>query len=154
LEAEYHKNGYTRFWNRVRSATEKGPESPKAQTEALAFAGLVAFINECRYEEPRPALKMKHLTDLYVEGMTELGVEYSGHSTRLKERILEECPYLQACGKPGQETLLTSCEDVNFAIRKECKRNYDVESRALCDAAGVARSDSSVETTRILLETK
>ncbi|KAE8742548.1 hypothetical protein FOCC_FOCC011900 [Frankliniella occidentalis] len=146
LEAKYHLDCYAKFKKRVQQQENRErPDERRQQIEALAFAGLVSYLKEVAQSEDDafPVFSIPQLSRLYAEGMQELGYEYNVHATRLKDRILEACPFLQAHEQKGKETFISVRKDVNAAMQKliDRRRDYDAESKVFCDAAAAARDD-------------
>jgi len=75
--------------------------SPKSTDEAMshriALAELVSFINFSRNDNVMPVFKLADLANMYASRLKQMGADSSSriHRTRLKERILIHCPYLQ-----------------------------------------------------------
>ncbi|KAK3923417.1 Envelopment polyprotein [Frankliniella fusca] len=147
LEAKYHTDCYAKFRKRVKQQeNSENTDEQREQIEALSFAGLVSYLREvCENDDSTssPVFSMPQLARLYAEGMRELGLEYGVHNTRLKHRILEACPFLQAHEQKGKETLLSVRQDVSSAVQKlvDRRRDYEEESRVFCEAAVAARKD-------------
>ncbi|KAJ1519229.1 hypothetical protein ONE63_011164 [Megalurothrips usitatus] len=60
------------------------------------------------------------------------------HSSRLKERLLNDRPYLQSCGTPGQNAFISFKKDINHALRADCTRSSG-DLLALDKAADILR---------------
>ena len=80
------------------------------QIYGILYSRLIAYINE--EQELSTADKpnifyLANLAKLQSQYMRELGIEYDVHSSRLKEKLLEDCPYLQAVERKGQSTIIT-----------------------------------------------
>jgi len=84
---------------------------------------------------------MADLARLYGKELGSLGIKHEVHSTRLKERLLHECPDLECSGTPGQDILVAFKKDIDFSVRENCQRNYDEEGYILSKAAEIVRRD-------------
>lgn len=114
----------------------------RAQIHGIALAGLVANIKIARdISDDPPVFKMAQLAREYAERLAELGQsDTEVHSTRLRERLLEECPELEHVGTQGQDILVAFRKDIDFSIRKDI-RNFDSEGINLAEAAEIVRQD-------------
>jgi len=87
-----------------------------------------------------PIFKMTDLAKCYIEYMKDMGVEHAPHTSRLRDRLLDACPHLQASGSAGQEILITFKSDNNDALRAAA-RDFDTDAFRFADVAKVVRSD-------------
>lgn len=85
--------------------------------ESLALADVIAYIEDVRCTENIPSVFTLHeLKDLYVEQLKFHGVVGAQtNSTRLKERLLENCPNLSAVPH-GRDVLLTFSNNLGIAL--------------------------------------
>lgn len=131
------------FHNRSYQAGNSQESRKRQELNGYALAALIDYINDVKNssEDRFPVFKMAHLSKIYGDAMKDLGMEVSIHPSRLKERILEACPYLEAVGNPGQDTLITFRNDVNFIIRSNAPRDFDTDALELLRTANIVRSD-------------
>ena len=71
-----------------------------------------------------------------------MGVDSSQrvHSTRLKERLLQQCPELTSY-KDGREVLLAFNEDIAAVLKKATENNIDSEAMLIAKTANIIRRD-------------
>ena len=121
-DAKYHLNCYVKLLNRYRSHNNRKNNKHVAQqvsAEALAFAELVAYIEETRNDECVIVFKLSDLRKKYANRLAEMKegeVSKSIHSTTLKERLQEHIPDLWV-SKQGKEVFLTLSENIGPAIQ-------------------------------------
>jgi len=109
--------------------------------QSYILAGIVEYINDVKdASDVSPVFKMSDIADLYAKGMAELGFSQAKHSTRLKDRLLDMCPYLEASGKPGQDIILTFRNDVYYAVKSSC-RNYVSDALEVSSVTKIIRKD-------------
>ena len=120
--ALYHKICHTEFRNRVRSKQiedskkEKG-SSPEA-IHALALTELISYIDNVRKSSlDAPIFKLCDLAKRYDQTMSSMGVEYESHTSRLKEKLLQACPFLEASGSMGKDVIISYKSDLDHALR-------------------------------------
>ena len=93
LEPKYHSNCLVGLYNRARQSRSESDmstvDSYKA-LEAMAFADLIAYIDDCKDCQQRKILKLADPAKIYSVNLDELtGVEGNKvNSTRLKERLI------------------------------------------------------------------
>ena len=114
------------FYNRTREAAPK--DEDEARLHGIAFAELVAFMEDMRSDGCAPVFKLADLADLYKTRLEQLGatVESRIHTTRLKLRLLSVLPDLRAYSK-GRDMLLTFTEDIGDAVQKACAHDSDAD---------------------------
>lgn len=80
-----------------------------AKIHGIAFAELVSYIEESRQEDAAPLFKLSNLANLYQSRMHQLGGPEVGkvHSTRLKFRLMNAIPDLEAHSQGGMCFLLS-----------------------------------------------
>lgn len=139
-EAKYHRNCLRMFYNRTREAAPK--DEDEARLHGIAFAELVAFMEDMRSDGCAPVFKLADLADLYKTRLEQLGatVESRIHTTRLKLRLLSALPDLRAYSK-GRDMLLTFTEDIGDAVQKACAHDSDADALHLVRAAQVVRKE-------------
>jgi len=72
-----------------------------------------------------PLFKMAEISRLYSAELEEHGISTPAHSSRLKEKLLEECPFLEASGSPGQASLVRYKIDVDMLLREESSKKTE-----------------------------
>jgi len=77
---------------------------------------------------------------MYQARLNDLGLDIKVNSTRLKERVLANCPSLSASRK-GKDVLLAFDTDVVDALKKACDSDSDEEAIILAKAAQIIRKD-------------
>ncbi|CAG9762718.1 unnamed protein product [Ceutorhynchus assimilis] len=115
----YHKKCYTNYVNRCRP-----PKSNKTESNGMAhgvvLARLTSHMNEVRAESTQPpAFKISELTRIYASEIEQLGASCDVHSTRLRERILMECPDLESSGRSGQDILIAFKRDIDWTMTED-----------------------------------
>jgi len=121
---------------------EKSKDSQFSSAESIALAELVAYIEELRLvsdDKDVPVFRLADLVAVYTERMQDLISEPVGkvNSTRLKERLLQQCMFLKAV-RHGRNVLLTYDSAVGDAIVKACS-DEDEEAMELANAAKIVR---------------
>jgi len=119
-EAKYHRKYLVNLYNRAkgldRATQDKDSE---ADLHGIAFAELVAHMEDLWKEDIAPVFKLTDLTQMYKDRLQKLGavVEGRAHSSRLKDRLLSVLPDLQARYE-GNSIILSFYEDFSAALRK------------------------------------
>ncbi|KAF5301671.1 hypothetical protein FQA39_LY19092 [Lamprigera yunnana] len=113
-----------------------------SEVHASAIALLITHINKVKEDKANcsPVFKMLDLANLYSSCMKDMGVDHIAHSSRLRDRLLNACSYLQRSGKIGQDCLITFQDDLDEVMRS-ASRHYDSEAKQYCDVAKVLRKD-------------
>jgi len=115
------------------------------QMGEYVMAGIASYIDtvkDASTSETSPVFKLTDLMAMYDEGMREFGFYSNSHTTRFKERLLDTCPYLEACGVGrGQPTLIVFRADMEIAVRKSTLRNYQAEGAEMSSVANIVRKD-------------
>ena len=90
-----------------------------------------------------PVFKLADLANMYDSRLKQMGADSSNriHTTRLKERILIYCPYLQEF-KDGRNIMLRANEDIGIAIRKAVEAKCGNDS---CQSSVVRRDLLAME---------
>ncbi|KAJ8380702.1 hypothetical protein SKAU_G00014800 [Synaphobranchus kaupii] len=140
LEAKYHRNCLRMLYNKARQAVANYGHEEEAQLHGIAFAELVAFMEERRSDDCAPVFKLADQGDLYQVRLEQLGATVGNriHTTRLKNRLLSELPDLMAHSQ-GRDTLLTFQDDIGDALKKAC--DHDSDAMHLVRAAQVVRKE-------------
>ena len=99
LDAMYHSRCLSSLYRRA-TKVEMSDSMPNNDSlyPSIVLAEVVSFIEESRSESnTNPVFKLVDLSKMYVQRLEQLGVDVSKriHTTRLKERILAQCPGLQ-----------------------------------------------------------
>ncbi|KAK3926365.1 Centromere-associated protein E [Frankliniella fusca] len=141
--AKYHNKCRSAFINRVRpKCVDHEINDMNEQIHGIVLSGLVSYLHEIRAEsETPPCWKMAELGRLYAAKLADMGVNYEVHSTRLRERLLLECPDLESSGTTGQDILIAFKKDIDFTLRESARRNFDEEGYILSRAADIVRRD-------------
>lgn len=143
IDALYHTQCLTSLYRRAQNAAKSEPEhTDEVMNCGIALAELVSFIEESRIDSVTPVFKLADLANMYASRLKQMGADSSSriHTTRLKERILVHCPYLQEF-KDGRNIMLMANEDVGIAIRKAVEENCDNDAIILAKAAKIVRRD-------------
>lgn len=125
IEAKYHSKCLAALYNRARSAKLVSHESDDSHLHGIAFAELVAFMEDFRMEQKiSPVFKLADLAKLYQTRLEELGCSTGCrvHTSRLKQRLLLAFPDIKTYMQ-GRSVMLTFDEDIGAALQKAC--NYD-----------------------------
>ena len=128
LESKYHLNCLTTLYNKARQATEKQEkEENYSHLHGIAFAELVAYMEDMRDKESVSVFKLTDMASLYKKRLQQLGVTVGIriHSTRLKVRLLSALPDLTAHVQ-RRGILVTFKEDIGLALIKACDGDSDV----------------------------
>ena len=99
IEAKYHSKCLAALYNKARSAKQVCNESDDSHLHGIAFAELVAFMEDFRMEQNvSPVFKLADLAKLYQTRLEELGGSIGGrvHTSRLKHRLLSAFPDIRA----------------------------------------------------------
>ena len=145
-EAKYHGKCLVGLYNKVRKvkasaiARENSDNSvTDLDLEELAFAKVIAYINEFMDTEEMAVLRLADLANMYFLKQEELGVEQpTVNKTRLKDRILEVFPDLSAYTE-GREVLFAFEHEIAGALREAKRRDSDAWH--LAKAANIIRKD-------------
>jgi len=145
LEAKYHRKCLVNLYNRARALENTvSVKSCDAHLHGIAFAELVAFMEDLRKEDIAPVFKLTDLALMYKTRLEQLGIDVGGriHTSRLKERLLSVLLDLQAHSQQeskGKCIVLTFNEDVGPALTKAC--NDDDDGLHLAWAAQIVRKE-------------
>ena len=118
IEAKYHHDCLRSLYNRARQAAPKGNDGDDSCLHGIAFAELVAFLEDMKSDEDSaPIFKLIDIAQLYKDRLEQLGVtvEKRIHTTRLKKRLLSALPDLRAHSQ-GRDTLLSFEKDIGSAL--------------------------------------
>ena len=90
IEAMYHHNCLCSLYNRARQAAPKDDDGDNSCLHGIAFAKLVAFLEDMKSDEDSAFFKPMDIAQLYKVRLKQLGlsVEKRIHTTRLKKRLL------------------------------------------------------------------
>ena len=126
LKAKYLGNCLSTLYSKARQATPKDEEGDNSYLHGIAFAELVAYMEDMYDEENAPVFKLADMVSLYKNRLQQLGVTVDNriHSTWLKIRLLSAIPDLTAHAQ-GRETLLTFKEGIRLALNKACYHDND-----------------------------
>ena len=86
--------------------------------------------------------KLSALSKMYASRLEQMGVDISQrvHSTRLKERLIQQCPELTSY-EDSREVLLAFNEDIAAVLKKATENNIDSEAMLIAKAANIIRRD-------------
>ena len=126
LETKYHPNCLVTLYNKARQTTPKDEAGDNSYQHGIAFAELVAYMEDMRDEKNAPVFKLVDMASLCKNRLQQLGVTVDNriHSTHLKIRLLSATPDLKAHAQ-GRETLLTFKEGIGLALNKACDHDND-----------------------------
>ena len=144
MEANYHAKCLVSPYNRARplkTGPAKDVEISGPNLDELAFAELIAYIEERLDSEDLALLKMAELTIVFRMKLEDLGAESGSiNTTRLKERILEVFPDLTDHSQ-GRDTILVLKHEIGEALKRA--KEKDSEGWHLAKAAMIIRRDIS-----------
>ena len=103
----------------------------------------MSFLEEFRSDsDDNPVFKLSELSRMYASRLEQMGVDISQrvHSTRLKDRLIQQCPELTSY-KDGREVLLAFHEDITAALKKATENNIDSEAMLIAKTANIIRRD-------------
>ena len=142
IETRYHAKCLVGLYNRARqsnSPTTKHTVKSQVELDELAFAELIAYVNESLEIENIAVLKLSDLVRFFSSKLQELGIEPGKiNATRLKDRVLAAFPDLTAHTQ-GREVLLALKHEIGDVL-KEAK-DKDSEAQHLAKAANIVRRD-------------
>ena len=141
-DALYHLKCLTSLYNRIRSLNNKNKENNNNFIHGIALAEIIEFIKETKANNTSsPIFKLSELSKKYQNYLKMLtGTNHDTHSTRLKERILNNVPELE-CRKEGRDMLLLFSEDIGTVLRNACESDCDSDAISLMKAAKLIRKD-------------
>lgn len=140
LKAQYHNKCLTEYKNKRRAVETKYSYSNlKSQALNITLAKIIEHINKTRDDgEQNPTFSIADLAELQKKFMKEYGFDYLVQKTILKQRLLEECPYLTSFDKKGTTSLIAFKDDVDSSIRSTESKN---ERGILLQAAKFVRAE-------------
>ena len=141
VEAKYHGRFLMALYNRARDARTMHVNEDHADFHGIAFAELVAYIEDFRMEgSVAPVFKLADLAHLYKLRLEQLGVilEDCIHTSRLKLRLLSVFPDLRA-HLQGRNVMLSF--DIGDALNKACDHDNDNDAMLLAQAVRVVRKE-------------
>ncbi|KAJ8890089.1 hypothetical protein PR048_009596 [Dryococelus australis] len=98
------------------------------QLKSIALANTIASMKEEEEDaEVAPIFKMSDICIMDKKHLGEFNLETNIHSTRLRYRILDTCPDLEAWGKQGKEWMLAFKRDAGAAMDVSCP-SFDLEA--------------------------
>ena len=145
LDAVYHTQCLSKLYKRAAKMKNQlsTPTDEYSVCQGTALAELVSFLEECRNDsDDSPVFKLSELSRMYASRLEQVGVDISQriHTTRLKERLIQQCPDLTSY-KDGREVLLAFTEDVAAVLKKATETSSDSEAMAIAKAANIIRCD-------------
>ena len=144
-DAVYHKQCLTELLTRHRSLKrqrESTGSDEMMNPDAIAFAELVAYVEDVREAGERPTLKLSDLAALYKSRMEQLGSnpEKRVNSTRLKEKLLAQIPGLEA-HSTKYHVVISFSESTGSTLLEASQRDHDKDAVILMRAAQIVRKD-------------
>ncbi|KAK6187414.1 hypothetical protein SNE40_005450 [Patella caerulea] len=139
IEAKYHKSCMTKLFHDARAAQKCDDETDISSFDSIALAELIAHIDEASsLQDTAPVFRLADLVETYRQRLIDLGMPPDIHvnRTRLKERLLLNCPHLTAT-KFGREILLVVDRDIGDAVIRACTADSDI--MCLSKAATIVR---------------
>ena len=91
IEARYHNRCHCALYNRARLASPRANDGMEACMHGMAFAELVAFLEDTSSDEDSAAVfRLCDLVKLYKDRLEHIGVSVDSriHSNRLKNRLI------------------------------------------------------------------
>ena len=140
IEAKYHKSCMTKLFNDARAKDISSNETNITSLHAIALAELISYIDEaCSLPDTAPVFRLADLAEMYYQRLVDMGMspETQVNKTRLKERLLSNCPHLTAT-KHGREIVFVLDRDLGDAVIRACSKDADIMS--LANAANILRS--------------
>ena len=139
IEAKYHSKCLAALYNKARSAKQVYSESDYSHLHGIAFAELIAFMEDFHMEQNNsPVFKLADLAKLYKTRLKELGGSTKSriHTSRLKYRLLSAFPDIKAYMQ-GRSVMLTFDDDICAALKKACDHDGDDDAMHLVRAARI-----------------
>ena len=144
LDAMYNTKCLSRLYKRAARVKNQNVIPPDDSIcQSIALAELVSFLEEFRSDsDDKPVFKLSELSRMYASRLEQMGVDVSQrvHSTRLKERLIQQCPELTSY-KDGREVLLAFNEDIAAVLKKTTESNIDSEAMLIAKTANIIRRD-------------
>jgi hypothetical protein len=116
----------------------------ECEVESLALAEIISFLEESLINESTPSVfKLSELTKMYAAYLSKFKSTQieNVHSSRLKERLLENLPNLTAVNH-GRDVLLTFADNLGLALQDLRDRaSQDADAVYLMHAAKILRKE-------------
>lgn len=142
IEAQYHLKCLSSLYKKAKSklAMDESDDVDDARLHGIAFAELVAHLDEIKKKKSTSPVKLAELAKLYKDRLEQLGVQIDTriHTTRLKNRLLAAIPDLKAFVK-GKDVLLIF--DTGIAEILNTTTSHDNNAMDLMRAAKVVREE-------------
>lgn len=141
LELKYHASCLVALYNKEKAHLTQTVNNKNLRStpdvHPLVFSELITYMTEARISSEGPKVfRLAEMVCLYKQRLQQLGVQSPEvNSTRLKEKLLEELPELEA-HKKGRDILLAFQDDVGFALADTCDFS---EAIVLAKAAKILR---------------
>ena len=97
IEPHYHKRCLSDLYNRTAKCLSgsNDNDNPSSTYHGIALAELISYIEEYRASQDSASVfKLVDLVSMYQSRLKDLGLEVKVNSTRLKDRLLANCPSL------------------------------------------------------------
>ena len=122
--------------------SESETDKSKALVFGIALSEIVHYIIQCKELPGRsPVFKLCDIKSRYIQTIVHYGGDpESVHSTRLKEKLVNHIPELQAL-KKGRDVLLTFEENSGEALFDACSKDLENDGMVLAKAADIVRKD-------------
>lgn len=146
IEAKYHDKCLASFYKRIDTESQKRRDAvchdENTGYKQKAFVELLNHIQAILdKEETTPVFQLSNIKKLYCERIEQLGGDASNiHATRLKNKILDHFPQLEAHTE-GREVLLICNEEIGRALKLTCEHDEESEALLLSKAANIIRKD-------------
>ena len=147
-EAKYHPSCLLNLYYKANQMQSKDTDmdcevEPTAgfDGESLALAEVIGYLEDRRFVDVTPsAFKLSELNKLYTDLLGKYNVSSSGriHSSRLKDRLLANCPNL-ICVSHGRDVLLTFADHVGVALQ-HAREHADSDAVHLIHVAKMLRN--------------
>ena len=140
-DAVYHLKCLTAFYRRAEKCRRKSSSKQElCMNQSIALADIIAYIEERCYEADQPPIfKLTDLSKIYCERLVQYNVDHTTvHNTRLKERILAQCPDLEEY-RTGRDIYLSSRMFVTSVLKDKITSNQDKDALILSKAANIIR---------------
>ena len=151
-EAKYHPSCLLSLYRRAgrvlspeTSDTTKYTMTEHLQVESMALAEVIAYMEDMKLGEITPSVcKLSELTKLYCSHAAKRSdwvnqTDQKVHSTRLKERLLENCPRITAVPH-GRDVFIAFKEDIGVAL-STASQHSDLDAMHVINTVQLLREE-------------
>lgn len=146
-EAKYHPACLLVLYKKASHAKDASSKMstnavfPPVNVESLALADVIAYMEDIKLVEVPAVFKLSDLCSLYCSSLESMNAPRASkmHATRLKERIIENCPNVTAVTH-GRDVLLTFNDHVGAAV-KQMQGSVDADAIHLMHTAKLIRNE-------------